>query len=139
MPSLLPINKLSGLVQFLGVNRSQSAGHLDVLEKEIQRIHVKGRREIVQRCHGYCGRLRVVWSTPRPLRSDVVLDRRVLLSEVWDLENVRQRRRAAGLNTARAPTLGFPGYNRAVPPGSNLDMSISRRPAPGYFEFARAL
>src|SRR5215467_12899287 len=98
VPFLLPIHQLRRLVQLLRENRGETAGHFDVFEEEIQRVHPKRRRKVVKGSHRNQSGLRMVRSAPGPLRPNVIRNRSILLPSVRDLEDVRQWRRTATLH-----------------------------------------
>ena len=103
MPLLLPTHQVRSDTQFFGVDGLPRLAQLDVLQKEVEGIHVELGREIIEGAHRDHGCLRVIGCPPGSSRTDVVANGRVFLALVGNTEDIGNRRHAAAAGTTRPP------------------------------------
>src|SRR5438105_10278817 len=101
MPARLPLHELVGYIHLFGVNLRSRVEQIDVLLYEVKGVHIELRGKIVEGTHRDQAHLRMIWSTPRPRRTDVVPHIDVLLLLVRNFPDVRHRQRSAASWSSR--------------------------------------
>src|SRR5271157_403871 len=103
MPVSLPLHQLSRDRELVAVSISALARELQIAGDEVVRIHLHLRGEIFDRAHGDDGRLRMIWGAPCASASLVSGDGDALFTLIWDLEDIRQRRRTTAPHSTGPP------------------------------------
>ena len=139
MPFLLPVHQVSSDGKFLAIDLLARFGNIEILAKELHRIHVQLGSEVIQRTHGKDRSLRMIRRTPRSPRSDVVANGGVLLALVGNGKDVRNGRHSTAAGAAGAPGIRLPRDKHAVFFRAYFNASICRRACAGGFELRIAL
>src|SRR4030095_2539657 len=114
MPVLLPVDQLRSLHELVAVDVGSSPGKLDVLEREIERIHLEGRCKILQSSHRNQAGLRMVGRAPCPSVACVGRNTVVFDGAVGDRPDIRERYHAGPADASGTPGPGLPGGNGSV-------------------------
>src|SRR5438093_3032570 len=139
MPFLLPVHQVSSDGKFLAIDLLARFGNIEILAKELHRVHVQLGSEVIQRTHGKDRSLRMVRRTPRSSWSDVVANGGVLLALVGNGKHIRNGRHSTTAGAAGAPGIRLPRDKRAVFFRSYFDAGICRGTGAGGFELCIAL
>ena len=131
MPVLLPLDQLGAFLELTLVDFG-ARGVVDVLQEELERIHLQLRGHIFQRRASDKADLRMVGSAPGARAAGIDRNRGVIDRAVGDVaEHIREQLRvqAAAAESAGGPGLGFPGGDGAVFLGADFD--LARTPKAG--------
>src|SRR5574338_640850 len=108
MPLFLPLHELSGLLQLSAIEVCTLTSQAEVLEVEVERIHVQLGSHVIQSSEGQPASLRMIGGAPGSLWTRVGCDGRMFLANVWNVKNVRNRRHAPSTRAASGPRLMLP-------------------------------
>src|SRR5262245_4025279 len=127
MPLLLPFYQFSSFSKLRSIEARSHACQGDVLNEEIQRIHVELGGHVVEGRKGEPTGLRMVRCPPSSLCSYVRHHCCVNFSLVRNIKHVRNRGHAAARQASGSPRLGLPGNQGPVLLCSNLDLGVMGR------------
>src|SRR5262249_43929997 len=125
-------------LELIGVDRRALSGQLDVLQKEVIRVHADCSGGVFQGSHRQRAGLWMIRSPPRSLAANVVNNVSVLSPLIRNGKNVWYWRFPSAADTTRTPGLRVPGCKRAVLFNSNFSLRVIRRSSAGTHQLCFA-
>src|SRR4051794_2900827 len=138
-PLVFPSHQFGRNTKLLTIDILSRLSQLDVLQKEIQGIHVQLGRRVFQCGHRNQRGLRMIRSAPCSRRAHVGSDGSVFFALIWNVKDIWDGRHPSATRAACPPGLRLPTRESAIFFCGYFDSCECRRPGPGNFQLGVAL